>query len=90
MKVEQLRGAVQKENISANIWLLRKMFLDLQVLTYTPTKISGNFFSYSFVSEHFFKNIFPTKTYIFLADKGFDPLLADMFAKNLSFSGRLR
>ena len=34
-------------------------------------------------------NFFPTKTYIFLADKGPPPALADMSIKNLIFLGRL-
>ena len=39
-------------------------------------------------SKHIY--FFQTKTYIFLADEGSPPPLADMSAKNVSFFGRLQ
>ena len=54
--------------------------------SFSRHKIFWKFFAYSCISEHsrhFF--FFPTKTYIFLADKGYP--LADLSAKNVSFFG---
>ena len=48
--------------------------------------MSENVFANSCISEYFNNlNFFPTKTYIFLADKGFvpPPPLSDMSAKNV-------
>ena len=69
----------------------KKCEIFLQVLADTLKKYSENLFAYSCVSEHSEHfEFFPTKTYIFSANKGFaPPPLTDMSAKNVSFFGRL-